>query len=35
MKEEGYCLKCKGAEITTDVEFVCEDCFESRKIQGK
>jgi len=32
---EGYCQKCKGAEITTPNGYVCEDCGNTRLIKGK
>lgn len=32
---EGLCPKCKGAEITTGTDYVCENCGNTRPIKGK
>lgn len=32
---EGYCPKCKGAELTIPPNYVCENCGNKRPIKGK
>ena len=35
MMKEGYCPKCKGAEILKGKSYVCENCGNERPLKGK